>query len=160
MRKAEREIKDIVGIRSVLDTADVCRLGIYSKGEVYIVPMSFGFELTDDGILTLFFHCANEGRKLDMIAENPEVCFELDVVRKLIPPATDYACDSSVSFSSVIGNGHIEILTVNQDRIDALTMLMKKYSDLDNFHFNEKALAATTVLKLTASSYTGKQSKA
>ena len=32
----------------------------------------------------LYFHCANEGRKLDMIGKNNYVCFEMDSDHRLI----------------------------------------------------------------------------
>jgi len=36
----------------------------------YIVPMNFGYEMAD-GALSLYFHCANEGRKINIIKKNP-----------------------------------------------------------------------------------------
>lgn len=60
MRRHDREVKNLEGIREILDVCKVCRLGMYDGGEVYIVPMNYGYELDGDK-LTLYFHGAREG---------------------------------------------------------------------------------------------------
>ena len=168
MRRANLELKDRAGIIAVLEESDVCRIGMYADGEVYIVPMNFGYELSDAGMLTLYFHCAGEGRKLDMIAKNPEVCFEMDTGHFLVRDESGNAvngkgsdaCSYLMHYSSIIGNGRIEIITDHEDKISALTQLMKHYSDEDSFEFNEKTLARTTVLRLTSTSFTAKKNNA
>ena len=77
MRRKEREVTDIKEIREVLDSCKVCRLGIADEGGAYIVPLNYGYRL-EDGVLTLYFHGAKEGKKLDLIRKNPEVGFEMD----------------------------------------------------------------------------------
>jgi nitroimidazol reductase NimA-like FMN-containing flavoprotein (pyridoxamine 5'-phosphate oxidase superfamily) len=157
MRKANREIKDRDGILAVIKDSDVCRIGIYADGEVYIVPMNFGYSLSDDRRLTLYFHCANEGRKLDMIAKNPQVCFEMDTNHRFIPGEDDKACSATMTYISLIGNGYIEILTDKDERINALTQIMQHYSEEEHFEFDAEALKQTTVLRLNVHSYTGKR---
>ena len=157
MRKANREIKDRDGILDIIKGSDVCRLGLYAENQVYIVPMNFGFDMDESGALTLYFHCANEGRKLDMIAENPEVCFEMDTNHLYVPAKDEKACNSTMKYASLIGNGYIEILQDENERIYALTQIMRQYSKEANFKFGAEALKKTTVLKLTAHSYTGKR---
>ena len=157
MRKADREIQEAEGILSILKKADVCRLGLFAEGNVYIVPLNFGFDLSDDGVLTLYFHCANEGRKLDMIAKNPDVCFEMDIASDYVPPSGGSACSASMNYASIIGNGIVEVLQNNDERILGLTKLMQHYGNEDGFHFDDKALRLTTVLRLRARSYTGKR---
>jgi nitroimidazol reductase NimA-like FMN-containing flavoprotein (pyridoxamine 5'-phosphate oxidase superfamily) len=157
MRKANREIIDLLDdILTVIKESDVCRIGLYADGQVYIVPLSFGFDMNKDGCLTLYFHCANEGRKLDMIAKNPHVCFEMDTNHRFVPGEEDKACGSTMIYSSLIGNGYIEILNGENERIEALSQIMRHYSKKEHFEFDEDVLNRTTVLKLTAHSYTGK----
>ncbi|HNU36390.1 MAG TPA: pyridoxamine 5'-phosphate oxidase family protein, partial [Methanomassiliicoccales archaeon] len=68
MRKAEREIMDQGELEEVIRRAEVCRLAMVDDGKPYIVPMNFGYR---NGCL--YFHCAKEGRKLDVLRENPKV---------------------------------------------------------------------------------------
>ena len=57
MRQAEREIKNMVEIGDILQKCDTCRLALSDDGQPYVVPLNFGYQLTD-GQLTLYFHCA------------------------------------------------------------------------------------------------------
>ena len=41
------------------------------ENEPYLVTLSYGFDSSRN---SLYFHCANEGLKLDFIRENPNVC--------------------------------------------------------------------------------------
>ena len=157
MRKANREIKTRDGILSVISGAVVCRIGMYAEGEVYIVPMNFGFDIEESGTLILYFHCANEGKKLDMIAKNPEVCFEMDTAREFVASDTEDACGSTMNYESIIGHGRIEVLTDHEERVKGLTCLMKHYSAGDSFLFDERELSRTIVLKLCVRSCTGKR---
>ena len=79
MRKSNREIKDFNKIIDLLDRCQVIRLGLYGEDYPYIVPLSFGWEVKE-GKLSLYFHCAKEGKKLDLIAANGKVCVEADIL--------------------------------------------------------------------------------
>jgi len=98
MRKAEREIKDQRELEDVIRRAEVCRLAMIDDGVPYIVPMNFGYR---DG--TFYFHCAREGRKLDILRKHPRVCFELEADVRLAKGGAP--CKWSTSYESVIGWG-------------------------------------------------------
>ena len=66
MRRKDRQITDLHAIRTILDGEDVLHLGLCDGNIPYVVPMSYGYEMTDDGRLTLHLHCAGEGRKLEL----------------------------------------------------------------------------------------------
>jgi nitroimidazol reductase NimA-like FMN-containing flavoprotein (pyridoxamine 5'-phosphate oxidase superfamily) len=182
MRKANREITNRSELAAVLEKCDVCRLGLLPTGVLYpyIVPMNFGYEFctgsdagdggrgtagdgggggcaNGDGGLTLYFHCAREGRKLDIMAQNPNVCFEMDCAHEL--RRGDAPCDYSMNFESIIGSGRISVCTEREERLHGLTQIMRKYSPEKEFHFSEKALERTVVLKLSVSEFTGKRLK-
>ena len=103
MRRAEREIRDPGELEDVIRRAEVCRLGMVDGGEPYIVPMNFGYR---DG--HLYFHCAREGRKLDVLRANPRVCFELEAGVRTVRGET--ACKWSTAYESVIGWGTATVL--------------------------------------------------
>ncbi len=79
MRKKEKQINDIAGIEDVLSRALVCRLALCENDRPYIVPLCFGYE--DNA---LYFHCAQQGKKLDILRKNNNVCFEVDIDCQLI----------------------------------------------------------------------------
>jgi nitroimidazol reductase NimA-like FMN-containing flavoprotein (pyridoxamine 5'-phosphate oxidase superfamily) len=57
-------------MESILRDETIGYLGVSKNGEVYVVPLNYGY--VDGRIL---FHCALEGKKLDYLMANPEVCF-------------------------------------------------------------------------------------
>ena len=66
MRRKDREITDFHKMIEILNACDCCRIGLVDENEAYIVPMNFGYEVVDNS-LTLYFHCAKEGKKLDAL---------------------------------------------------------------------------------------------
>ena len=155
MRRNDREIIDRNEIVDIIKKCDVCRLAFFDDEFPYIVPMNFGFDY-QNGEIILFFHCASEGKKLEVIKANNHVCFEMDCSHKLIEGKL--ACDYTMEFESVIGNGMIETIE-NNNKIQALTVIMQKYSDSHDFEFEEKYVNAVTVLKLSVKNITAKRLK-
>lgn len=68
MRKFDREIRDYNEILRLLDECQTIRLALHDEPYPYVVPLSYGWE-ERDGKLFVYFHCAKEGKKLDLIAK-------------------------------------------------------------------------------------------
>ncbi len=151
MRKAEREIKDRKELEDVIRRAEVCRLAMVDDGEPYIVPMNFGYR---DGYL--YFHCAREGRKLDVLRKNPQLCFELEADVHLV--RGEKACRWSTSYESVIGWGTAAISLDERDVKEGLEVLMSHYTE-GPFEFDLRSLSLTAVVKVKVERMTGKRSK-
>jgi nitroimidazol reductase NimA-like FMN-containing flavoprotein (pyridoxamine 5'-phosphate oxidase superfamily) len=64
-------------IDAILNHELVGRLACHARGRTYIVPIAFAFA---DGAIVA--HSA-DGLKLQMMRENPEVCFEVDQIKDL-----------------------------------------------------------------------------
>jgi nitroimidazol reductase NimA-like FMN-containing flavoprotein (pyridoxamine 5'-phosphate oxidase superfamily) len=154
MRKANREIKDRAELAAVFEECDVCRIGMIDDGVPYIVPMNFGFSWIGDA-LTLYFHCASDGRKLEIIARNPSVCFEMDCSHEL--KIVDQPCMCSMNYESIIGNGEIVVCEDRAEKIVGLRHIMQKYSAAESFDFPEAQLNMTTVLELRVKNFSGKR---
>ena len=82
MRKSDREIRDYNEILRLLDECQTIRLALHDEPYPYVVPLSYGWE-ERDGKLFVYFHCAKEGKKLDLIEKNGNVCFEADCLAGL-----------------------------------------------------------------------------
>ena len=68
MRKKEREITDIAEIEAIIFSADVCHIAFADCNMPYLVAMNFGYCGGDDK--RLFFHCALEGKKIELMKKN------------------------------------------------------------------------------------------
>ena len=153
MRRSEREITDLTEIEQVIGSADVCRIALSDGNIPYIVTMNFGY--SGSGSPELYFHCAGEGKKLDMIRKNNHVCFEMDTDHELYEG--ERACDFGMKYRSVVGWGEISILTDEQDKIKGLDCIMSHYSPGKKYLYEKTSLAGMLVLVLKISKMTGKR---
>ena len=156
MRRTDREVTDSNEILSWLQEVPVARLGFADAGEPYVVPLNFGIMATAP--LTLVFHCAATGRKLDMMSRNPRVCFEADLPGEL-REAGVAACKWGMAFRSVIGWGRLEKIQDEREKKTALEALMSKYSAPREWDFEPATLSSVVVLKLTIEEITAKQKR-
>jgi len=154
MRRAEREITDTAELIAVIDRCEVCRLALTDGNAPYIVPMNYGFEYTDEK-LTLYFHGASEGKKMDLIMQNPVGCFEVDRGHRLIKG--DAECSYSMEYESVIGSGRIEICRSDVEKRYGLTRIMEKYVPDKIFDFSQQAIGGVMIFKLVVTEMTGKR---
>jgi nitroimidazol reductase NimA-like FMN-containing flavoprotein (pyridoxamine 5'-phosphate oxidase superfamily) len=74
MRRKEKEMDSLVEAEVVIRNSLVCRLGLSDDNRPYVVPLSFGYENN-----TLYFHSASEGKKVEILKKNSNVCFEFDI---------------------------------------------------------------------------------
>ncbi|MBK9390044.1 MAG: pyridoxamine 5'-phosphate oxidase family protein [Bacteroidetes bacterium] len=103
----------------------------------------------------LFFHCAPEGRKIELIKKNNYICFEMDTDHLLYSGEKD--CDWGMNFSSVVGYGRITIVSDHEEKRKGLDCIMAHYSDRKDFSYDEKIMSRTAVLRIDIEEITGKQ---
>ena len=150
MRRKDIEIIDIAAIEAILKEAAVCRLGLCDEGRPYVVPVCFGYE---DNVL--YFHSAGEGRKIDILRKNNNVCFEVDIDHEIVKARQ--VCDWGMSYKSVIGFGKGVFIDDVESKRRALDIIMAHYSDKE-FEYSEKAVSKTIIVKVEIESMTGKKS--
>lgn len=155
MRRKDREVTDNKRIREIIENCNCCRLGLNDNGEVYIVPLNFGYEQQNDGSYVFYFHSAKEGRKIEIIRRNSNVGFEADTGYELIKG--DNACQYSAKYQSVTGNGIITFVDDTEEKKKGLSLIMQHSTGKKEWHFDEKALNVTTVLKLKVSKISCKE---
>ncbi len=149
MRRQEKEITNREEIDDIIRGARVCRLGLADGNQPYVVPMNFGYAPP-----YLFFHCAQEGRKLEILKKNAKVCFEFDHLEKLNKHAQ--ACEWGASYTSVIGEGQAGLLSDPEQKRSALACIMAQYSSRA-FEFPDDALARTAVIRVEIKTVSGKR---
>ena len=157
MRKHEREVCGDAAILEILLRCPYLTLAIAREGAPYCVPLNFGAELSEDGPV-VYFHCANEGTKLDLLAAGGEVSFcaanMLRVFNKGVAP-----CGYTAEYESVCGRGTAHICTDEAERLHGLKVLMAHYSGetFSAADFLPRILALTEVIKIEIRSWTCKR---
>jgi len=152
MTKRERQVTDEKQIRHILDTAKVLHLGLAVDGEPYVVPMNYGYTM-ENGKLVLYMHSAVRGKKLDMMQANPRVFFEMDC--DLAPFAGEKPCQYGLVYSSVMGRGTAHIVEDVEEKIRAMSILMKTQTEKD-FEFNDRLVSIVAVIRIDVEEYTAK----
>ena len=152
MRRKDREITDFNEIINIIKKCDVCRIALNDKDFPYIVPLNFGLGIQGKEVY-LYFHCAMEGKKLDLIAKDNRVTFEMDCDHNFILYEERMSC--TMGYESVIGPGVIETVP-DENKYESLKILMRQYQ-AEDFKFNTDMMRVTTVLKMTVIDMVGKR---
>ena len=103
--------------------------------------------------LTLYFHCAPVGTKLDLLRADPNVSFEADCPGTVSGGAT--SCTYGMNYQSVIGRGTVRFVE-SGEKLTALQALMQHYHCPD-LPFEPEMVEHTTVLALDVAAMTGKR---
>lgn len=151
MRRKDKEITDKSLIMEILERAAVCRIALCDGSWPYIVPMNFAYE---DGCI--YLHSASEGRKIDILRKNRNLCFEVETECEMIQ--AEKPCDWSVKYQSVIGFGEAHFLEDVEQKIKGLDIIVKKYTGRPYTGYNEDTLERIAVIRVDIEKLTGKRS--
>ena len=95
-------------IEKLLTNSFIGRLGCHVQGKTYVVPLSYAYK--NDCI---YIH-TNEGLKVSMLRENPNVCFEVE------------SLEDSANWQSVIAWGTCKELQNEEERATGMKMLTSR----------------------------------
>ena len=162
MRRKDREVKSFDEIIDILSRCKVLHLALVSEEKPYSVPLNFGYAVTEaDGSkkLTLYFHGAGEGKKIESIKQNPDVSFCAETFADVDGDET--ACNWTCYYESVIGFGKAEILTDSSERTKGLDAIMlhngyKIPAGVKFIAYNAMHISRTAVVKIEVDEITGK----
>ena len=135
----------------LLTEAQVGRLGVSCRDEPYVMPLNFVYYGGK-----IYFHCAAEGKKLQYIAINHRVCFEVSDfigIREGEQP-----CQFGTYYRSVIVFGEARIVEKAEEKTAALIMIFEKYGkESVKPIFAEREIEHVIVVEITVKKLTGKQ---
>ncbi len=152
MLKRERQVTDPQEIKYILDKCQVLHLGLVDDGKPYVVPMNYGYAF-EDGKLVFYIHGALQGRKLDLIRQNPNCCVEMECDTEMFEG--EVPCQYGYVYYSLMGFGKISILENPQDKIKAMEIMMKSLTGKD-FEFNERLVSIVSLMRIECHEYTAK----
>lgn len=152
MRRSDRELRDPGQLLEVIDACKVFRLAMAAEGRPYLVPLNFGYAY-EGGQFEFYFHSALQGRKLDLLRQNPQVCFELDCGHALVPAGLP--CGYSYRYASIIGEGTVELVEEPARKVLYLQRLLRHQTGRD-FPLQEEQAASVAVGRILVHSLTGK----
>ena len=150
MRKKDREIADPAEIEQILKRGEIINVAMCQGDQPYVLPFNYGFV---NGII--YIHSATKGFKLEVLAQNPKVSFNVTTDVQLLP--ADRPQDCSVAYYSVVGFGRVRMVEDPVEKLAALEAVMVQYYPKnDAWQYPEKVVAACTVWCIEIEHLTGK----
>ena len=157
MRRKDREITDPAIIRVIVASATECHLALLDNGVPYGVTLNYGFE-ERDGVFTIWFHGAYEGRKADAVRRNPEAYFFQESGCKFhegrYPNGGTYM---TMYYSSAAGAGKIEFVEDPEEKRHGLAVLTARFSKTPVSVFPDAVIRATAIWKMVIPHMTAKR---
>ncbi len=148
--KAIQDIIEIEELEAIIKRCKICHVGMVDGNRPYVLAFNFGYE--DQ---TIWLHCAKEGRKLDVLKRNNNVCVEFDTDHRLFARHDHVACSWRMAYRSVIVDGEAVFVDDYDEKMKGLNILMKNYSDMD-FKYSKPAVDNIQIIKIPIASITGR----
>jgi len=151
-RHPEKAIEDIDEIMSVIDAQRLLNIAMSVDDEPYLVTVNYGFDPEER---CFYFHCAAEGKKLDIIRSNPVVWCQVFEDRGYVQTECEH------HFRTVQFRGEAEVLTDIDEIRTALTLLIEQQED-DPDPVKERLLAKVkpgmlSVVRVRVGEFSGKR---
>ncbi len=154
IRRKEKEITNTKEIKQILQKTKYITIAMCLKNMPYLVTLSHGY---DPSIDVIYFHCAQEGKKIDILKENNVVWGQA---------LLDYgyqhgACNHL--YATVQFKGKVEFIVNIQEKRRALTTMIEQLEDIPEKvvkdQLTEKAIERVMIGKIHIEHYSGKKSK-
>lgn len=146
MRKKSREMNATWALE-VMDKAPYITVSMSDdNGMPYSVPLSLA--RTDEW--TFYFHCATEGKKLDILRKNPFVC--LTAVSKCKPTVGPKDGSFTLEFKSAIAFGRADIIADDTEKREALKAICQRFLPHHMNAFDaaiERSMSRTAIVRIT-----------
>lgn len=149
MRRKDREITDRAEIDAILAEGNLMRIALVDGDMPFLVPVHYVFDGKD-----LFFHSAKAGSKMEILARNDNVCFEVGLDHGTIE--AEVACDFEARHRTVIGIGKARAVEAEAEKVAVLDRIVARFTDR-RFEYPKATLAHTAVTRIEIVSVKGKK---
>jgi nitroimidazol reductase NimA-like FMN-containing flavoprotein (pyridoxamine 5'-phosphate oxidase superfamily) len=150
VRRKDREITDPQTLKKVLKTPKYVTIALCMDNEPYLVSLSHGYDETRNCI---YFHCANEGKKLVYIRANNNVWGQA-VQDYGVTDECDYA------YTSVHFKGTVTLINDLNEKRHAIEVMVRQLSENPEKKLAQikmEKLAKTTMGRIDISYMMGKK---
>lgn len=148
--KAIKDIHDPAALEDIIRRSKVCHVGMIDGNRPYVLAFNFGYHNK-----TIFLHCAQEGKKIEILKKNNQVCIEFDTDHELFARHEKVACSWRYRYRSVICYGKAEFVEGFQEKTESLKIFMSQYSDRD-FSFSKPAVNNIRIIKIKIEQWSGR----
>jgi len=152
--RIEKKIADRKELLAIIRGRQFLTLAMSRDNEPYLVTLNYAFSEKEE---CFYVHCANAGKKLDMLHANPRVWGQVIEDRGYLKGKCTHA------YRAVMFEGMAEFIESPEEKRRAFEMMIERFEP-DPTEMKAKltpaVLAKTTILRLRVVGMSGKQSPA
>ena len=158
MRRKDREITDTAVIHDVIRHNNSAVMSLIDHDKPYGVMLNYA-PLFQDGTVSLIFHGATEGRKVDCLRHNPAASIFINDhgVEKVLLKGEKPSGQSTTQYRSVILSGTVRLIDDIAEKRKLAALFLGHFGSHGIDMPPDQALAATQFFLFTADEMTGKQ---
>lgn len=150
-RHPEKAIEDRSVLEEVIAQAKYLTLALCAGNQPYLVTVNYAYDAARE---CFYFHCAGEGRKLDLIRANPRVYGQVLQDLGYLPGQCDHA------YRTVQFDGMAELVEEAGEKLRALESLVEHLEPdpgpVKTRLARPERLAGVTVVRVRVSGWSGK----
>lgn len=155
MRRSERSINEWSVYEEILLSGKYAMLALSRNDEPYVVTLSYGYDRDER---SLYFHCAKQGLKTEIISRNPNVCVTIIDDRGYIQHECKHA------YRSLVIRGRIQVITDDagkQKGVEVLINHLEKEPEVMKAKLPQKKATfdSMNIWKLTIEEISGKEGR-
>ncbi len=117
LRRKEKEIEDPVEMRGILAGTRYITIAMCRENEPYLATLSHGY---DEERNAIYFHCAREGKKVEILRANDRVWGQAIDDRGYVPGKCDHL------FASVQFGGRVRFVEDAEEKRRALGVMIRQ----------------------------------
>jgi nitroimidazol reductase NimA-like FMN-containing flavoprotein (pyridoxamine 5'-phosphate oxidase superfamily) len=136
-------------IEKIIKKCKVIFVGMSVGDEPYVLPFNFGYK---DGIF--YIHGTPEGKKIDYLKANPQVCISLEIDSELFVRHETMACSYSMTYTSIVAYGKAEFIDDFDSKVEAFNIIMSQYTGR-SFTYSKPSIDNVAVIRIPCHEITG-----
>nr|WP_308623811.1 pyridoxamine 5'-phosphate oxidase family protein [uncultured Eisenbergiella sp.] len=123
MIKTEKTVTDLAGRLKIVDSCDMCRLGLTDGKRVSVIPVSFGYTFLN-GKFTFYMKGDLDDRVMKLLREAEEIAFQMDSDHCMLPVENG---EYTMFYNCAEGYGKPVFLEDTEEKKTAMKHLLAHY---------------------------------
>lgn len=158
MRRKDREITDFIHIAEIVERNNSAVVSMVDGDKPYGVMLNYAPIITANGV-SLIFHCATEGRKIDCLRRNPAASVFINDREAEAVVLTDGrpSGKTTTHYRSVVLAGEVQIVDDLSERRRLCEIFLRHFGTADIEMPPDSVLAKTQFFLFKADEISGKQ---
>jgi nitroimidazol reductase NimA-like FMN-containing flavoprotein (pyridoxamine 5'-phosphate oxidase superfamily) len=154
IRRKEKAITEVKELKAILQQAKFITIAMCKDNEPYLVSMSHGYDPKKN---CLYFHCAKEGKKIDILKDNNVVWGQALYDNGYIHGKCNH------SYATTMFKGPVTFLEDFEEKKVALHLMVYQLEDDPEVYLSkpisEKAITSVTIGRIDIEYMSGKKEK-